>query len=870
MSKSTRGARVAGIASLAVSLSVGVAAPAFAVPDFAFDRIGGEDRYETAALVADEYGSKPDAIVANGQPGFYADALASNYLSGAEDAPILLTRIKELPQHTLDQLDQMNAQNVTIVGGESVVPAEQEQQLKDAGYTVTRVAGDDRFETNAKVLAADGAATGGVGLIATGFNFPDALAAGPFAYKGHSLGLSTKDDVKDVVLDALVADGVKQVLIFGGTDAVGPGVEADLASRGITVKERFAGADRSETSELAAEWALKNLNFTNKHLGVASGYTLGYGADALAGGPLEGKENAPMLITRNVDNPDDVVDYMKAHCTTLETGHLFGGPAAVSVAAEAAMEKAAQCAAPGVTTRPELVSAQITGTVRADQATPSNPAGTTIVYTFDEDVQNVTSAAGFHAYYNTRTEVTGGTVVSTSGNKVTIRFTSADTADEAAAITVATVDAGAVTDTQGQASPEGDAALGTTSGGGTTTLPAGITDAPDLLSVGNFRQAADAGKTAVTYTFDQAAFALSASGYSLITPDGTQLNGTGPAAGSTEAGGGTIAGGNGTTTFTVIFTNPDGPDDNTTAGDPTDPMITATSVVRGTIDPATVESGAATTTALAGVDNVLQAADTSASGNSVEPDLVSVTLRPGATATDNDQALFVFDQNITGVVDATKFFLYDADADTDPGSSASVNPSNRTQVLVTFAPTSADDAVGGNIVDGAVATLADNTTTPVTPAYTNEQDEVGVSNTATAPGQTSGRTNAPDLTAVNLVRGASDAFGNPGNWTAVYTFDEDVTVTTVGDFKLYGANGAIFVATNCAVTSPGTGQTAEDVDNTVTCTAYNVGGAAATSDQIGAATLGTVDDGAVTEQGGTLTNVEGAEFTKGGTGTPAA
>ena len=49
---------------------------------------------------------------------------------------------------------------------------------------------------------------------------------------------------------------------------------------------------------------VENLDFVDTHVGVASGYAEGYGADALAGGPLEGKEMSPMLITRNVDNPD--------------------------------------------------------------------------------------------------------------------------------------------------------------------------------------------------------------------------------------------------------------------------------------------------------------------------------------------------------------------------------------------------------------------------------------------------------------------------------------------------------------------------------------------------------------------------------------
>ena len=99
-----------------------------------------------------------------------------------------------------------------------------------------------------------------------------------------------------------------------------PAVEAKLAAAGITTAARFAGTDRADTSAQAAEYAVKNLNFTDAHVGVASGYVDGYGADALAGGPLEGKEKSPMLVTKDVNNPGaSVLAYLEDHANTLRT-----------------------------------------------------------------------------------------------------------------------------------------------------------------------------------------------------------------------------------------------------------------------------------------------------------------------------------------------------------------------------------------------------------------------------------------------------------------------------------------------------------------------------------------------------------------------
>jgi putative cell wall-binding protein len=347
LSKSTIGLRKAGLASLATTLVLGAgfagAGSASALPGFNFDRIGGADRYETSTLIADEFNeTNADVILANGEPGSYADALTANYLAGEMNAPILLTRDDRTPDSVLAQLEEDGVQNIVVVGGESAINQSQVEALEGEGYTVTRVSGSDRFKTNAEVIEDGGQAENGLGLIATGFNFPDALAGGPLSYKGHPLGLSTQNDIDDEVIAALKAAGVNRVLILGGESAVGAAVVAKLAANEITVERRFAGSDRSETSELVAEYALAELGFTNEHVNVASGYVEGYGADALAGGPLTGKQNRPLLITKDVNQPDDVLDFLNAHDDTLIDGIIFGGNAAISVQAQAQMEEAAQ------------------------------------------------------------------------------------------------------------------------------------------------------------------------------------------------------------------------------------------------------------------------------------------------------------------------------------------------------------------------------------------------------------------------------------------------------------------------------------------------------------------------------------------------
>jgi len=779
--------------------------------------------------------------------------------------------LKQIPEYTLDQLDQMGAENVWVVGGEGVVPPAQVQQLESEGYNVERIAGDDRFLTNAEVIEAGGAAKDGLGIVATGFDFPDALGGGPLTYQGHPVGLSTEDNIKQAVIDALKGAGVDEVLILGGEAVVGSEVAAKLEANGIEVRERLAGANRSGTAAEVAEYAVAELGFSDEGVNVASGYTEGYGADALAGGPLTGQQDRPMLITRNVDNPGaETLAYLEDYCETLTDGIIFGQTGAVSAAAEDEMNEAATCeAAGGVSTLPELVSASIVKTVPTNQSNSTNPAGTYVQYNFDERVLS-TDFADFKVYRASGALADSGdaATISADGMSVVVRFNALtnDTpntvnSDDVADLTVATVVPGAVTDQQGETNPEGDAAIGTAvaPGGGTATT-AGVTNAPDLTGVSGFREAANSTTanpvTIVDFTFDEAAFLTGvAADFQLIPVNGgTPEEGDTVSTSTTEPGGGTVPGGNGTTVISVAFN-----------GD-----LNQADYARGVVNAGTV-SDAAT----GGNDNPLQAADVANGGNTTDPDLVSVEFRPNATqgSTAVDQVIYTFDQNVASLGALTQFQVYktdgseeNADGVTQPGTP--INPTNPRQVAVNFADGALTNASGANVLPGAV----------VGTSGSNEADEVGQASTSgSTTGQTPGRTAAPDLTDVTIARATSDIFGNEGEYQATYTFDEDAVVLDETKFYLYLANGTRLVAATCDE------GTAETTDNTVVCSDYDVatpGGTEATSAQIGSAVLGTVGADAVANQqnadtsttatAGSERNPEGAEPTTGGTGTPAA
>jgi len=515
---------------------------------------------------------------------------------------------------------------------------------------------------------------------------------------------------------------------------------------------------------------------------------------------------------------------------------------------------AAEDTTPGndtATTRPELVSASIVQTTSQ---------GTTVRFTFDEALTGVgVVASSFNVYTFGSTGGaadfgTNAQVVNSDTRSVLVTFPNITTASGLAGqLSLATVDEGAVIGISGNPATDsniiGDAPLNP---GTTTQLVAGQTDAPDLVSVGNFRaNPANVNETLVDFTFDEAAD-NQFNGYELVNVDGVNSNDDG-----------VLIAGDGTTVHTVAFGN------NAGVGAESSVTITAASIARGTVWYDTVHDAANTSW------NPLQSADVSAGGNTETPDLVSAVIvrnqpapAPAPPGTMIDAILYTFDEPVIDPV-AGQFSAYMSDGVTEINGAVAVrSTSNDTQVAVVFGPAGILDlAVGASVEPGAVDEGAGAQNRP------NLQDEVAVANVGTGPTTTSGRTAGPDLTGVAISE-RRDPFGTLIGGRVVFTFDEDVFGPSSGLFSIVLADGSIYDCTDATV------GTTEDTDNQVTCTGFG----AATTSQILSAVVGTVDDGAVTNQAagtgpgtgtpagaaGPESNPEGAEVATGSTGTPAS
>lgn len=282
-------------------MQVRAALDALDVPSPQVSRLEGTDRYQTALAISRsmlETGTATTTVIASGEN--FPDALAASSLAGAYDGPLLLTGKSSLPSGLLAELDRIGTTHVVIVGGTGAIDTPVSTALTNAGLVVERIAGSDRYATAAavaeKLRVVLGAAQLPTAFIARGDLFPDALAVAPYAYsQGIPVLLTQSGSLPASTLTALASIGTTDVVILGGSGAVGTGVLSALSVLPNPVSvARWAGVDRYATAEQIARGAIMRGWSSGASFGVATGTDF---PDALTGSVACGSAGGILLLT---------------------------------------------------------------------------------------------------------------------------------------------------------------------------------------------------------------------------------------------------------------------------------------------------------------------------------------------------------------------------------------------------------------------------------------------------------------------------------------------------------------------------------------------------------------------------------------------
>ena len=303
MKSTSRRACVAAtlVAALAMSAlpSLAQAAPEPTIPQITKDRISGTDRYATAIAVSQQYTSPvPVLFVATGTD--FPDALSAAAAAAKLGGPLLLTPKAEVPEAVLAEAKRLQPESIIVVGGTNVVSEAVETTLAEIAPT-KRWGGADRYATGLNIVES-AFETSTSAIIATGFAFPDALAASSAAATNDApviLVNGRADQVTPETLETLTKLGVKSVTIAGGKNAVSAGIETQLAAQ--FKLQRIGGVDRYATAA-----ALNDAFFpagTTATAFLATGLNF---PDALSGAALAGAVGAPLYVTPTACLPDVV------------------------------------------------------------------------------------------------------------------------------------------------------------------------------------------------------------------------------------------------------------------------------------------------------------------------------------------------------------------------------------------------------------------------------------------------------------------------------------------------------------------------------------------------------------------------------------
>lgn len=190
-------------------------------------RISGADRFETSSKIYLESGKKK-AVVASGEN--FPDALASSSL--LKDSGLLLTKKNSIPK-AVEEIINSAEGRIEVIGGQGSIGNSFYKQLSPTVKYET-ISGSDRYSTSVEIAKR---LNSEVAIIASGENFPDALAASTLSQKiSAPILLVAKDKIPNSVVKYIQDKQIKKAIVLGGEGSISKNT-ADNVERAIMGKD---------------------------------------------------------------------------------------------------------------------------------------------------------------------------------------------------------------------------------------------------------------------------------------------------------------------------------------------------------------------------------------------------------------------------------------------------------------------------------------------------------------------------------------------------------------------------------------------------------------------------------------------------------
>jgi len=197
-------------------------------------RLAGSDRFGTSLEIAKKLQSvagKPSEIIFVYSHN-YPDALAVSGVAAAKECPVIyIAGTGKLTDGIAAFVKSSGAKKATIISGPAIVNGAAEGSIKKAGVSsVNRIYGANRYETCIKINEAYASVlTGDAICVATGTNYPDALAGGVFAAINKAPLMLVDKSLTDSQKQYIKSKNADDIYAFGGTSVVSDKLAKEIA-----------------------------------------------------------------------------------------------------------------------------------------------------------------------------------------------------------------------------------------------------------------------------------------------------------------------------------------------------------------------------------------------------------------------------------------------------------------------------------------------------------------------------------------------------------------------------------------------------------------------------------------------------------------
>ena len=194
-------------------------------------RLGGTDRYETSAKIANylKAAQGTPVILVSGRN--YPDALSVSSPGAVNQYPILLVNNGDIDNSVKDVLASLKPSKIYIIGNQGVIRDNTKNNLEQItalkSDNIVRIGGDDRYKTSAAIAKYFNLPGQSI-CVTTGRNFPDALAGSIYAANFNAPVILVDSSLNDDTVNYIKDKKLTGVTVFGGDSAISKDTQLKL------------------------------------------------------------------------------------------------------------------------------------------------------------------------------------------------------------------------------------------------------------------------------------------------------------------------------------------------------------------------------------------------------------------------------------------------------------------------------------------------------------------------------------------------------------------------------------------------------------------------------------------------------------------